>query len=186
MKNKLATALMTAGLTGVLALIAVPSMAEQGSREGMSHGMDQKDHPSHQESRMEGRRGERMAQRIAQIKSALNLTSAQEGAWNSFETAMKPPMRKDAQTRQEHQKTFQSMTTPQRLDWMESMKAKREGEMGQRTQAIKAFYQQLSAEQQKAFDQVFWSHQGRRDHDHQAGNGHDDQGRMHQGQNRMK
>ena len=182
MNKKLATALMTAGLTGALALIAAPSMADQGSGAGMSHGMDQQDY---REGRMNDRRGGRMEQRIAQIKTALNLTSAQEGAWNAFEAAMKPPMRNDAQTRQEHQKSFQSMTTPQRLDWMESMKAKREGEMGQRTQAIKSFYQQLSAEQQKTFDQVFWSHQNRRDHDHQDGGKNGERGRMHKGQDHM-
>ena len=48
---------------------------------------------------------------------------------------------------------FERLTTPERLDRMQAMQTERQNRMAARNQAIKQFYGQLSAEQQKVFDQ---------------------------------
>jgi hypothetical protein len=49
--------------------------------------------------------------------------------------------------------SLEKMTTPERLDMMEAMKAQRDAHMQQRADATKAFYTTLSAEQKQVFDQ---------------------------------
>jgi hypothetical protein len=44
------------------------------------------------------------------------------------------------------------MTTPERLDRMQAMKAQRDAHMQQRAEATKAFYATLNAEQKLVFD----------------------------------
>lgn len=44
------------------------------------------------------------------------------------------------------------MTTPERIDQMQAMKAQRDVTMQKHAQATKTFYAQLSAEQKKVFD----------------------------------
>ena len=56
----------------------------------------------------------------------------------------RPPMDREA---------FKNLTTPQRIDLMEQRSAEHQARMKQRGDATKAFYAQLSAEQQKVFDQ---------------------------------
>lgn len=179
MNNKLKTALMTAGLSSVLALMSMPSMAaHHGESKGeMSHEMKQYD------GEQDPKGSARMHARMGSIQSALNLKETQMAAWSAFEAAMKPASKADKQDRKQHKEAFKSMTTPERLDWMQSMKAKREAEMGQRAEAIKAFYAQLSPEQQKSFDEAFWSRHGHGGMGkHQSKDHHGDQ----QGQGKMK
>ena len=45
------------------------------------------------------------------------------------------------------------MTTPERLDQMQAMKAMRDARMQQRAEATKVFYAILSADQKQVFDQ---------------------------------
>lgn len=179
MNNKLKTALMTAGLSGVLGLMSMPSMAaHHGESKGdMSHEM------KHYDGKHDEKGADRMQARMTSIQSALNLKESQMAAWSAFEAAMKPPAKADKQDRKQHKEAFKAMTTPERLDWMQSMKAKRETEMGQRTEAIKAFYAQLTPEQQKSFDEAFWSRHGRGGMGkHQSKDHHGDP----QGQGKMK
>jgi hypothetical protein len=49
--------------------------------------------------------------------------------------------------------TFEQMTTPERLDQMQAMKAQRDAHMQQRAEATKAFYATLNADQKQVFDQ---------------------------------
>jgi hypothetical protein len=106
----------------------------------------------------EGSGHERMAKRWEQgqagLKNKLHLTSAQEPAWNNFVQGMKvpaksltPPLDHDA---------LAKLTTPERIEKMtaahEANLATMQTHIKQRTEATRAFYSQLSGEQQKVFD----------------------------------
>jgi len=113
--------------------------------------------------RMFGNHQERMAKRQAELKAKLKITPAQEGAWTTFTAAMKPPanmaggmmgMRHDPKVKAEMDK----LTTPERIDKMQAMRAERMKTMGaemeKRGAATKAFYAVLSSEQKAVFDAV--------------------------------
>ena len=103
------------------------------------------------------RRGARMAEMIqrhadmqAQLKKDLKITAEQETAWKQFTdaTAPKPPAEPPMMARQD----WAQLTTPERLEKMQAMRADRQKVMDQHVAAVKAFYAVLSPEQQKVFD----------------------------------
>lgn len=98
---------------------------------------------------------ERMQKRQDELKAKLNLSAGQEAAWNSFVAAHKPPTPPVRMTREEREKRraeFAAMTTPQRIDRMQAMQARRDAEMQRRAEATKSFYAALTPAQQKIFD----------------------------------
>ena len=101
-------------------------------------------------------RAERHAKRMADLKAQLRLTAAQEGAWTQFTQAMQPPARAGGpgMGMGMNRAEFDKLTTPQRIDRMQQMADQRHTEMKQRGDAVKAFYAQLTPEQQKTFDQA--------------------------------
>ena len=106
---------------------------------------------------------EHMKKRMEKLKTDLKLTPAQAGAWTTYTEAMKPgerPARGDRDA-------FAKLTTPQRIDKMREMRAKRDAEMDRRADATKAFYGQLDAEQKKTFDAAsLRMHHQRGEHHH--------------------
>lgn len=148
-------------LASLLAAIAGGAMAQPAPGnppEHAPHGMRQHD-PAKMQARME--------QRQAELKAKLQITAAQEAAWSAFTTAMKPPA--DLPARPDHAE-FARLTTPERIDRMQAMKARRDAEMAKRADATKTFYAALSPEQQKVFDSESL-HMGGRMH-RQQGSGH--------------
>ncbi len=96
-----------------------------------------------------------MARHHAELKTRLNITAAQEGAWTAYSAAMQPPaqgMRATAEQRA----AFDKLTTPERIDKMAAMRTQRMTEMNaamdKRGAATKALYAALNPEQQKVFD----------------------------------
>jgi len=97
----------------------------------------------------------RVDQRNATLKAELKITAAQEAAWTAYTEAMKPGAAKA-----EHQRPdpaeLAKLTTPERLDKMQALRAQHMGEMSvamdKHVQATKALYAELSPEQQKVFD----------------------------------
>lgn len=148
--------------------------------------------------KMEKRRAERMAQREkhmaerqAKLKDTLKITAEQEPAWNAFvaRTAPQPRAMQAGQQREDWSK----LTTPERLDKMQTRMNEHAAEMGTRIEATKSFYSALTPEQQKAFDTeghrgfqragMKGQHRGERGHgghhgDHGHGMGHDQDGGM--------
>ena len=90
-----------------------------------------------------------VAKRQAALKDKLKITAAQEGAWASYTSALKPSAQRPARP---DRAEFEKLTTPQRLDRMQAMKAQRDAEMAKRADATRSFYATLSPEQQKVFD----------------------------------
>ena len=100
------------------------------------------------------RMGKYAEKRQAELKAKLNLTAAQEPAWNSFVLAMKPPAKPVPQPLD--REALAKLPTPERI---EKMNAQHEANftamqthMKQRGEAAKQFYAQLTPEQQKVFD----------------------------------
>ena len=99
---------------------------------------------------------EMMAKRQAALKAKLNLSATQESAWSAYVAAMQPPgdmgARMNPESRKKMHEDWAALTTPQRIDKMNEMKARRDAEMARRFDATKSFYAALSPEQQKVFD----------------------------------
>ena len=96
------------------------------------------------------RMSERHARRMAELKAALKITPAQESAWNTFDAAMQPPAQPPS--RAMSRADMEQLTTPERIDRMQKRRAERNALMQQRGDAVKAFYAQLTPEQQETFD----------------------------------
>ncbi|WP_288253537.1 Spy/CpxP family protein refolding chaperone [uncultured Hydrogenophaga sp.] len=110
--------------------------------------------PRHDPQR-HAQRMERMQQRIAEhqsrLKDSLQLRPEQESAWNDFLSKTKPAARSAGGERLSRA-DWAKLSTPQRLDRLDAMKAERDRQMAQRHDAIRQFYAQLTPPQQKAFD----------------------------------
>ena len=101
--------------------------------------------------KMQQHMADRLAKREADLKAALKLTAEQETAWTQFTSAVKPPAM-DSKNRPSREE-LAKLTTPQRMDKMQALKAERDAHMAQRIAATKAFYAALTPEQQKVFDE---------------------------------
>ncbi len=132
----------------------------------------------------------RGAQRLAALKDDLKLMPQQEGAWEAFRAALQP--NPDARSRMTALRTdLRTLPTPERIDRMRELRRERNAAMDQRFDAARTFYAQLSAEQQKTFDEKAMQdgrmgrhgrHHGQRggmgEHgSHHAGDHHGDEGR---------
>jgi len=95
---------------------------------------------------------EARAKHLSELKEKLKLAPEQEAAWNAFTSASQPGARQMGVDRQAMRSEFEKLNTPQRLDKMLAMSELRRAKMLERTQATKAFYAQLSPEQQSVFD----------------------------------
>ena len=92
---------------------------------------------------------QRHQRRAAALKQKLAITPEQENAWASFQQAMQP----DAQARAPGpRQDWKQLSTPERIDLMQKRADERHARMKQRGDATKAFYAQLTPEQQKSFD----------------------------------
>lgn len=97
-------------------------------------------------------RAELRAKHVAEFKQKLNLTAAQQGAWDQYQAALKPPARPDRDAMKAERQALATMTTPQRIDAMQKRHAEMAAHMQARGEATKAFYAQLNPGQQKVFD----------------------------------
>jgi periplasmic protein CpxP/Spy len=150
----MAALLAAAGLTAYAADTTTAPAAPMGGSHAKEHG-----------HRMDPAKMEAMhAKRSAELKAKLKITPQQEGAWNDFVTAMKPPAR-DAANRPDRA-AMEKLSTPERLDKMKAMRTQHMSDMNaameKRDTATKTFYATLTPDQQKTFDAAHT--QGRRDH----------------------
>ncbi|MEK9801832.1 MAG: Spy/CpxP family protein refolding chaperone, partial [Curvibacter sp.] len=83
------------------------------------------------------------------LKAELRLTPEQEGSWNAYVAALKPPAAAAHPARED----FARLSTPERLDKMRELRQQREAEFDRREAATRSFYAGLNAEQKKTFDQ---------------------------------
>ena len=126
----------------------------------------------------------RMAERQARLKADLNLSPEQEPAWNAFVARMDAAKASHGQRGQRERTNWSELSTPERLDKMQARMAEREAAMNQRFEAIKSFYANLNAEQQKVFDSQrmgsFYRASMKGGH-HRGGHKHHHDGKGHRG-----
>jgi hypothetical protein len=99
-------------------------------------------------ARMEAHR----AEHLSELKEKLALTPEQAAAWNAYASVSQPDRRSMGGGRPALRGEFEKLNTPQRLDMMRAMSDMRRARMLERAEAIKAFYAQLTPEQQSVFD----------------------------------
>jgi hypothetical protein len=88
---------------------------------------------------------------LSHVHDALRLSSAQEAAWRDYVRAVTPAA--EAQARhQQADRLMPSLTTPRRIALMQAVMAADEADFRRQSVAVKAFYAQLTPEQQRAFD----------------------------------
>jgi len=97
----------------------------------------------------------RMDQRNAALKTQLKITPQQEALWTAFTESHKPAAAAGGSQRPDPAE-MAKLSTPERLDRMQQLRAQHMGEMSaameKRTAATKALYAALTPEQQKIFD----------------------------------
>ena len=126
----------------------------------------------------------RMAERQARLKADLNLSPEQEPAWNAFVARMDAAKASHGQRGQRERTNWSELSTPERLDKMQARMAEREAAMNQRFEAIKSFYANLNAEQQKVFDSQrmgSFHRAGMKGGHHKGGHKHHHGGKGHRG-----
>jgi len=153
----------------IAAMLAGAGLATSAHAMGGHHGGGQMG----QHQRMDpARMQQMMAQHQADLKAKLKITAAQEAAWNTYVASMQPPagmgQRMDPQARKQMREDMAALTTPQRIDRMNAMRAGREAMMTKRHEATKTFYAALTPEQQGVFDTngMMGMRQGRGDGKH--------------------
>jgi hypothetical protein len=109
-----------------------------------------------------------MAQRMGELKQKLQITPAQENAWNTWSGAMKP-----TQTQRPDRAEIERLTTPERIDRMHALRAQRNADMDRRMDATKNFYAVLNPQQKQVFDteSLRWLRKGGHGHGHGSHHG---------------
>lgn len=160
-KRALIVGLMASG--GILAASAYAMSA--GGPEGKG-GCEARQMQKHDGQKNQAAREEKRSKHMAMLKDKLKLTPEQETAWNEFVSASQPEGRRMNADRQAMRGEFENLNTPQRLDKMLAVSEARRVSMLERAQAIKAFYGQLTPEQQVVFDAEAMPkrHQARQSH----------------------
>ncbi|KQM77369.1 Spy/CpxP family protein refolding chaperone [Xylophilus sp. Leaf220] len=102
---------------------------------------------------------QRMEQGLAREKARLQITAAQEPAWNAFTTAIRPDPAQRARMQAERGE-WAKLTTPERIDRMRAERGQRDAEIDRRGDATKTFYAALTPAQQKLFDERPMMHGG--------------------------
>jgi periplasmic protein CpxP/Spy len=164
----LATALATA-LVGTSAMVMAQGMGGLGGMGGM-HGQAGAEggpgqHGARHAQRMDNMQKQR-TEHQAQLKAALQLSAAQEPAWNAFVAGTAHSPRAKPAAREDNA----ALTTPERLDKMLAQKAERDAQMAQHVEATKSFYATLTPEQKKVFDAQ--AHPGMQRASMKGGHGH--------------
>lgn len=102
---------------------------------------------------------QRMEQGLAREKARLQITAAQEPAWNAFTAAIRPDPAQRARMQAERGE-WAKLTTPERIDRMRAERSQRDAEIDRRGDATKTFYAALTPAQQKLFDERPMVHGG--------------------------
>ncbi len=147
--NPLRHSLVAAGLLACAAFASAqpaPTAAADGTPPPASAQGHRHAKPMDPQQRM-ARMQEHHAKRMEALKAKLQLTAAQQGAWDSYASAFTPPP-PPAGPREDLAK----LSTPERLDRMQARQAARQAHFAKIADATRSFYGQLTPQQQQTFD----------------------------------
>lgn len=137
--------LIAAGLLAVLGLAATAQTPPSAPTAADTVPRAQREHRGHFDA---ARMQERMAKQQADLKQKLQLTPAQESAWNAYTAALQPP----ANAMRPERGELARLTTPERIERMRAVHAARAAALDRRADAIMSLYAVLSPDQKKLFD----------------------------------
>lgn len=164
----IATAVAAALSLPVLAQTSTPGPAAPATAQAEPGQSQQRDPQMRRPAPDRAKMQERRAQRLADFQEKLQLTRAQQPAWEAFQAAMQPGTR---HARLDHQ-GMEQLTTPERIDRMRAVRIQRAAQADQRGEAVKTFYAALTPDQQKTFDAQSRRMQASHGQHHHEGNGH--------------
>ncbi len=144
-----ATAITALSFTAVAQGVGAPAQPAPAASAAQPQAQAPRHDPQRHAQRME-RLQQRMAEHQSRLQDSLQLRPEQEAAWNDFVAKMKPTPRPAGE--RPNREDWAKLSTPQRLDRLDAMKAERDRQVAQRHDAIRRFYAQLTPPQQKAFD----------------------------------
>ena len=147
MKSNLTQRALLVGLLAGSGILAASAYATADREPVAKPGCE-----ARQAMKADGNREDRHAARMTALKEKLNLGASQQAAWDAFAESARPARLHPGAGRGAMRAEFATLTTPQRLERMEAMAEMRHARMTQRIAATRAFYAQLSAEQQQVFD----------------------------------
>lgn len=157
--------------------LAAAALAGVGLVQASGPHPDERSH-SHAHGVKDSERGAKgFERRMVELKSKLQLTPSQEGAWTKFAEAMRPTT---TAPRPDYD-AMMKLPTPERIDQMRALHQQHTAQMDQRGEAAKAFYASLTPEQKKRFDEQTARMMARRGgmggdhheyHDHHGHRGH--------------
>jgi len=136
-KRTLVAAAMLIGFGATAALAQMPPVGAPGAGEMGMHRPD----PARMQVFFD--------KHMARLKTLLQLTSDQEGAWTAFKTAMMPPAAPPEMPKHED---LEKLTTPERIDRLHSLRVQHAQRMDAHEAAAKALYAALTPSQRKVFD----------------------------------
>jgi Spy/CpxP family protein refolding chaperone len=145
--TKLFKTLLVAGVLSATSLAAFSqgSSAMGGYHDG--HRMHQRD-PAKMQAKVE--------KHLADLKAKLKITAAQEGAWNTFASAMKPPTAPMNKAARPNKDELAKLPMPERIDAIRKLRKDhmdaQTSRMDTYENAAKALYAVLTPEQQKIAD----------------------------------
>lgn len=142
LKHFLLGATMSVMAFGAVAQGAIAPQGEQAASPHMHH-------DGHHKRMDPAKFKEKMAQRQTELRQKLNLTPAQEPAWNAFTAAMTPPDFGKRPDRAEMEK----LTAPERMEKKLQRMQRMEAHMSKQLEAMKALYAKLTPEQRAIFDE---------------------------------
>lgn len=140
---------MLASAAVLLTALTLPSVwAQPATADGNGPG-PRGARPEQMKERMKERMQARMQEQMQRLKEKLELSPEQEGAWNTFQEAMRPPTERPQRPNREE---LSRLSTPERIDRLHQLREQHASEANRRGEATKAFYAQLNPAQQKTFD----------------------------------
>lgn len=140
-------------IAGLMVLVSGTAMAGHGQTCGKGKFDQAKWHEQRQEH---------FQQHQERLHTVLQLTAAQETAWNTYQAQIKPKEKTERSAPVELGK----LNTLQRLDKLEALDKERDAHQAERAKAIRTFYAQLNDAQKKVFDENAFprAHHGKRFH----------------------
>lgn len=127
-------------LTGALLLVSGIALAEHDHACGKC---------KFDKAKWQEQRVAQFEQHQARLHTMLQLSAAQETAWNTFQTSIKPEEKPEHPDYAELSK----LNTLQRLDKLQAWSQARDKKLNERDTAIRTFYAQLNDAQKKVFDE---------------------------------
>ncbi|KAF1050136.1 Spy/CpxP family protein refolding chaperone [Xylophilus sp.] len=118
---------------------------------------------------------EHFARKLDVLKTRLQLTPQQEGAWAQYTAAIRPAAPPADGARRFDPREFEKLTTPERLGRLRALRQEHSARAEQHEQAVRTFYAALNPAQKKVFDLESLPHHHHPDF-HHGGPGPFDQG----------